>query len=388
MAKTDLKFGKKLKEYGAIDFNACYNCGTCTAVCSLSTEEDSFPREMVRLSVLGQSEDITASLKPWLCYYCGDCTTNCPQEAKPAELMMSLRRWLTTRYDWTRLSSLFYRSLLGEIIGLLVIAGIILITWASFFGLPTETSAMVLSDMVNPEKIHLIDMTVAIILSGLLISFLLNMHYQIITKDKSIKVPLKLYFSQFGKLIFHFATQWRFSKCETKPESFIKRIKNGTFNYWIVHFIVMTSYAALFFMIMVFIGWFQTDGNAYSWFRLLMVYYTTAGLILGTSYFIISRLRKKDVKSKFSHHSDWTFLILLFLVAATGFIMHIANYTGAPVIVTFYLYLIHLLITIPMLIIEVPFSKWTHLAYRPIAIYLNEIKLAAKKDTIKQKSKK
>ncbi|NCA80614.1 MAG: 4Fe-4S dicluster domain-containing protein, partial [Sphingobacteriia bacterium] len=110
MAKTDLKFGKTLKKYGAIDFNACYNCGTCTAVCALSDENDSFPREMVRLSVTGISDNIKGELKPWLCYYCGECTTHCPQEAKPGELMMSLRRYLTSKYDWTGLSGLFYRN--------------------------------------------------------------------------------------------------------------------------------------------------------------------------------------------------------------------------------------------------------------------------------------
>ena len=111
MAKINPAFGKELNKYGAVNFNACYNCGNCTAVCSLSTEDDSFPREMVRLSALGLEEDIKASLKPWECYYCGECSTHCPQEANPGELMMSLRRYLTGQYDWTGLSGLLYKSL-------------------------------------------------------------------------------------------------------------------------------------------------------------------------------------------------------------------------------------------------------------------------------------
>ena len=98
MAKINPAFGKELNKYGAVNFNACYNCGNCTAVCSLSTEDDSFPREMVRLSALGLEDDIKASLKPWECYYCGECSTHCPQEANPGELMMSLRRYLTAKY--------------------------------------------------------------------------------------------------------------------------------------------------------------------------------------------------------------------------------------------------------------------------------------------------
>jgi quinone-modifying oxidoreductase subunit QmoC len=111
MATINPRFREELNKYGAFDFNACYNCGNCTAVCSLSTEGDSFPREMVRFSVLGLEDDIKSSLKPWLCYYCGECTTNCPRTAYPGELMMALRRWLTSVYDWTGLSGLLYKSL-------------------------------------------------------------------------------------------------------------------------------------------------------------------------------------------------------------------------------------------------------------------------------------
>ncbi|MDX9749296.1 MAG: 4Fe-4S dicluster domain-containing protein, partial [Paludibacter sp.] len=97
MATINPAFGKELQKYGSVNFNACYNCGNCTAVCSLSTTENSFPRNMVRLSALGLEEEIQASLKPWECYYCGECTTYCPQEANPGELMMSLRRYLTAK---------------------------------------------------------------------------------------------------------------------------------------------------------------------------------------------------------------------------------------------------------------------------------------------------
>jgi len=51
-SKINTHFSEELKKYGAVNFNACYNCGNCTAVCSLSTPEESFPREMVRLSTL------------------------------------------------------------------------------------------------------------------------------------------------------------------------------------------------------------------------------------------------------------------------------------------------------------------------------------------------
>jgi quinone-modifying oxidoreductase subunit QmoC len=31
-------------------------------------------------------------------------------------------------------------------------------------------------------------------------------------------------------------------------------------------------------------------------------------------------------------------------------------------------------VLVPMLAVEVPFSKWSHLAYRPFAIYFSELR--------------
>jgi hypothetical protein len=41
---------------------------------------------------------------------------------------------------------------------------------------------------------------------------------------------------------------------------------------------------------------------------------------------------------------------------------------------TYVLYVVHLMIAVPMLVLEVPFSKWAHLAFRPVVIYLTKVK--------------
>ena len=48
---------------------------------------------------------------------------------------------------------------------------------------------------------------------------------------------------------------------------------------------------------------------------------------------------------------------------------------------TYVMYVIHLAIAVPMLIIEVPFGKWSHLFYRPLAIFLATVKEKATKDS-------
>ncbi len=90
----------------------------------------------------------------------------------------------------------------------------------------------------------------------------------------------------------------------------------------------------------------------------------------------IGRIRKKDIKLKFSHPTDWLFIVMLGLTTITGILVHIFRINGM-VAATYYMYVLHLAVLVPMIMVEVPFSKWSHLAYRPFAIYFANVKKAA-----------
>ena len=64
------------------------------------------------------------------------------------------------------------------------------------------------------------------------------------------------------------------------------------------------------------------------------------------------------------------------MVALTGILQHILHRSGldAAANVT---YVVHLSLVVPMLALEVPFSKWSHLAYRPLAMYLAQVRATA-----------
>ncbi len=382
MAKINPDFAKEIFKYGNTDFQACYNCGNCTAVCSLSDEHNSFPRKMVRASVLGLEKNIQSSLDPWLCYYCGECSTTCPRGANPGELMMSLRRYLTASYDWTGLSKKFYTSKISELIAIFIFSALILVLFIFYHGpmdtTLTEQGGVKLNTFAPWKTIEIGDWIMAGLLSFFLITNVFNMFLKVIIKDKTVKIPLKLYFTELWKLIFHFATQWQFRKCNTKDDkpSDVKK----TLTYWIMHWLLMSSYITLFTMIVGFLWWFQTD-EIHNWWhpQRLLGYYSTLGLTIGIIYFSINRIKKDIEKSKFSHYTDWTFLVLLFLTTISGILVHLFRINGMPY-ATYYMYVFHLMVLFPMLMIEVPFSKWSHLAYRPFSIYFNNLKIAARKE--------
>ena len=379
MPEVNPGFSAILKKYGAFDMNACYNCGTCTAVCAMSDEENSFPRRMVRYSVLGLYKEIQSSLDPWLCYYCGECSSSCPRDAQPGELMMSLRRWQTSEYDWTGLSRKFYTSKGWEIAAIGLLATLVFVLFILFHGpMTTELTAqggVKLNTFAPWRQIETGDWIMACILSFFLISNILRMYLKVFHGEKKIKVPLKLYFTQFWKLIFHFATQWRFNKSNRTTR--LGRLEIKASPYWISHWLLMSGYVLLFTMIVVFLKWFQTDFIHPWWHpQRIFGYYATFGLSFGIVFFVYGRIKKDQENNKHTHFTDWTFLFLLSGTVFTGILVHIFRISGLPY-ATYYAYVIHLMILVPMLMIEVPFSKWSHLAYRPFAVYFSNLQNAA-----------
>ena len=70
------------------------------------------------------------------------------------------------------------------------------------------------------------------------------------------------------------------------------------------------------------------------------------------------------------------FLVLLVMVATTGIVQHVLHRAGFDMAANI-AYVVHLDGVVPMLALEVPFSKWSHLAYRPLAMYFAEVQAEA-----------
>lgn len=360
MAHTlDLDFADKVKKYGAFDVSACFNCGNCTAICPLSNEDNSFPRPIIRKVQLGMTDKIESDISPWLCYYCGECSATCPREAEPAEAMMSVRRYLTAKYDWTGLGEKLYLSAFVEMGSMLAVGLFITVLFLLFHG-QIVRDHVALNTFAPVKVIELGDLIMAAILGILLLSNAWRM-VNLVLDGKTLKIPLKIYYKNVKIFILNLFTQKQSRECETKTQ-------------WWKHLIIFSGYSTMFILIVFFLRWFQTDNiypiyNPQRW----LGYLATIALLVFTGDIIIGRLRKDSPVHKFSHASDWIFPIMLFLSALTGILVHIFRYQGLPM-TTYVTYVIHLSIVVPMLVIEVPFGKWSHLFYRPLALYLDGVK--------------
>ncbi len=372
IVKPDVNFINYIKKNGGEDFKKCFQCATCSSTCQLSSEEYAFPRKQMLMAQWGLKDRLLEDPGPWLCFYCGDCSKRCPRKVNPGETMMALRRYLTSLYDWTGLSRLLYRSVYWEIGILTIVAAVIamLFTMPSDFGfglLSRSGAAPLSSVMLNkfaPVGIaDLGDRILAAILGLLLLSNAARMFLGLV---KGEKIPLHLYFAQLPYFIIQGITQKRWKTCSNAD----------TLKNWLRHLFLVSGYVIMFTLVVVFLPWFQVKDSSIHWTSFLG-YYATVVLLASTIWIIIDRIKKGTEMHKFSHFSDWLFPIMLLLAALTGILLHIFRVMDLPM-QTYVIYMIHMMIVVPMLVVEVPFGKWGHLLYRPLALYVASVRSRAK----------
>jgi len=361
--KANPELAAELREFGAEDVRKCYQCGNCASVCAHAEGPWLFPRKPVHMLQLGLERRLSSSLEPWLCYYCGDCSTHCPRGAEPGETMMALRRWLTSRYDFTGISRLFYRSWKAEFFAIVLLALVIgagFTAWGLSHGdIRTYDGP---SAFMNSSVVHVFDWCMAIVLSALLGITALRMWWFTTGSGERVKVPLGSYLRNLHLFPLHFITQRRYRDCEEKQ-------------HWLIHLGLMLSYLTMLVLIMFFLHDMQ-EGPAINWHVHAFGYAASIGLLSVIIYFIRARLTKSAPHTHHTHESDWIFLGMLLVVTVSGILQHVLHRAGADMAANI-TYVVHLMFVVPMLVLEVPFSKWSHMAYRPLAMFLAAVQCDA-----------
>jgi quinone-modifying oxidoreductase, subunit QmoC len=364
---VDANLHRDIAGFGGRDVDLCMNCGNCTAVCPLSDDSRaSFPRRIIHLLQVGRADKLARTADPWLCYYCGECSESCPRDAHPGETVMAARRYLTARYDWTGLAGLFYKSAAAEIAALVLVGLFVAALFALYHG-PVVTSRVELNTFAPVHWVEFGDLVMATVLSFFLLTNAFRMAWNFMGGSAMLKIPPAVYLRQVPGFLVHFFTQKRWRRCASERSK----------SHWLTHVILVSGYLSMLTLVLVLLRWFQTD-RVYPIYHAqrLWGYYATAALLYATVSFMISRWRHAAPMHRSSEASDWIFLVMLFLTALTGIVMHGLRIAGFP-LATYVAYVVHLAIAVPMLVVEVPFGKWAHLLYRPLALYLTSVQEAA-----------
>ena len=178
------------------------------------------------------------------------------------------------------------------------------------------------------------------------------------------KIPLTLYFTELKTLFVNFVGQIQMLKCTKRTR-------------WVKHFLIFIGFVTMSIVVLFFLPWFQTEKiypitHPQRWIG----YIATILLLYGSVEIIWGRMRKREPIHEISEPSDWILPVMILLTALTGIFVHIFRYIGLDML-SHYSYFAHIVIVVPMLLIEIPFGKLSHVLYRPIAIYVQRLKESA-----------
>ena len=375
--RADPQFLSELKNYGTVNIESCFNCGNCTAVCPLSTENDNFPRRMIRYAQLGMKNKLLGSKELWLCYYCGECTATCPRQADPGEFMAAARRYSIAKYDRLGLARLLYTSPLFNSSFLVLLAAALGAFFYSFHSVMSSDTLQLFS-FIPSALVHDAGVVAGVLVILVAISGIITMAVHISKEEAFVAGSQLDWLSALKETIAELVGQKRYrTDCDlyaTEQRWYAQR--------WFIHGSMLWGFAGLFAAtgldyLLELIGVKATGTFVPLWYPVRLLG-TIAGLMLmyGTTAAIVKRMQKADEGSAYSTPSDWAFLMLLWLGGLTGFVLEVAIYLPQPHPWSYWMLLIHLVV-VGELIILLPFTKFMHAMYRTVALYFHTLRPVA-----------
>jgi hypothetical protein len=276
--------------------------------------------------------------------------------------METLRRYLASVYDWTGIAAKINTSKAWHI-GTLAAVGILVLVLIGLYHVYVVKMPFMDFASTPMGLEHMFPLmtyfTLVVILFPLLMLLInaFRMYLFTVHRKEFIKTSPFQWVIEAKTFVLHFFTYKRMTECPTEKFR------------WFKHMFLASGCLGMLVLLVFWVRWFQTDKifpvhHPQRWIG----YAATAFLIFGTVDILVGRLKKEKEIHKTSDFLDWTFPILLLATAVSGIVVHIFRVSGLE-LATHYSYAIHLMICVPMLVVEMPFGKWTHMIYRPLALY-------------------
>jgi len=358
-----------IRRYGKFDPTGCYQCGSCTISCDLVEDSVSFPRRSIRYALLVLRQPLVESLELWVCHDCGDCSLVCPRQSEPRISMLTLRRFLSAQYDWTGIAPKLLESkawYLGSLIFVAVLTLLLILGYHLWYvGMPVAdfaTTPLGLDHMF--PIITYYTLTVMLLPLLLLFSRVFRIWRLTMSGEGRARPLLSTYVVEAWIYVYQSVSHSLMRKCPERSR-------------WLGHWGLALGTVMMLTIKVFGLRWFQTD-NVYPLYHpQRWLGYLATGLILyGIGDILVGRLRAQKEIYKETQFQDLIFPILLVLTVLSGLAAHIFRYAGLALTCHF-VYALHIMIATPMLLVEMSFGKWSHMVYRPLALYFLAVRESA-----------
>jgi len=376
--QPDLDFIKDMKSAGGDTLKKCYQCATCSVVCPLSSDDNPFPRREMILAQWGLKDKLVGDVNIMLCHQCGDCTTYCPRGAKPGDVLGAIRAYAYKYFGWP--SGLANLASSGKNLPLLIgiPAVIIFVLWLISGGLHIPASEQFAHAGYGhffghwdwrylSKNVFFIDLIILPTVALALIASYKGISAMWKKMAENSGVAEALYRPSAAQFIKEFL--WpsvveivkhnRFQECTTNKD----RVTG--------HLPLMLAFIALLFVttysaftqdvIGIFIP--SMHGPISMWNPVkILANVAAVAMIVGVGILWANRSRMESAGQASRTFYDWFLIWMIMGVGVTGLIAELLRLIGVAS-VGYVVYYLHL-VSVMMLFLYMPYTKFAHLIYR------------------------
>ena len=386
----DIRFIEKLQSAAGSQLTVCMQCGACTASCSLSVDQDVFPRKQMIMAAWGMKDRLMADPNVWTCHQCGDCTVTCPRGVKPGDILAALRQEQIAHYSkpgflahWMQRPAFLPAAILfpvAIIILILTLAGTLSIPDG-----PVDYSTFFPHGWLNGSFTTLFVLSTIGAFIGLrkFTRNVIRLRGSVRTEGQSAQSS-----SPEGQVSQSASPEGQTAKFAS-PEgqvsqksvllrliSVIGRImRHRDFNSCgehksrsLTHFLVFWG-----FILLLFVTFFAILSTIFFDYPLgflnpVKIAGNTGALLLftGSSIMIINRFIKRN--SLQSNYTDWFFLLSFWLLTVSGILVEAARFLEWNS--AYHIYFFHL-VMVWIIILYYPYTKFAHFLYRTVAMVIS-----------------
>jgi quinone-modifying oxidoreductase subunit QmoC len=349
--EPDSAFIKDVIASGGGDLKKCFQCATCSSVCTLSKDGCAFPRKQMIKAQWGLREQVLSDPGIWLCHNCGDCTVRCPRDAKPSQVLGALRKEAIKHFAFPRFAATMganprYLPLL-LLIPILIFGAIALVEYPAHFTQPYIYAELFPQNVLEP---------LFFTISGLVILSFAVGAVRFVKALRASGVEGKILPNLVPSLVEIFRHQ-RFSNCDSHHE-----------RYW-GHLLTFFGFVGLAIMgtsvgIGTMLNLMETPLPFLTGWK-LFANFCAALILVGTVILIAGRMDSAETWAETTYF-DGFFLFTLAGVVATGILAEFLRLAQSPGLM-YSVYFIHLVL-IFSLFLYAPYSKFAHFVYRTLAM--------------------